>query len=1008
MTTNPKYHVEDIGVTTTMEINSLWYLLMTRLFQIAGKSPPPLQPNTNPYLVYLNPMLNLNFGTIWTLILENAFQESYTTGHLPPIRLANLTSVGVINPDISQFTDFDDIVVNDNMNLQYQSVAATIDRLVTSALFNSNNGLPFLAEYRLDIGDYPYGSWPNTVPPNLPTLSVMLFDPIHSILGNGNNRTGLTLGDGSIFTNPDGTQGTAGNSPNPANPNASTYYAPMPYVEFGVVDGYNPIDSVIYSEGDNIVSIDLTYDYISMNNSWVLTGGSFQGSDVVALPIENQRSIAEFGLKQSNQPLQNVVDPGEIQRYVGTSISFFQHPIPNIVLKPDYTYASSHVVYPGDYITVNAPSLAGVLEDSNGQLLTAASSFFTARVKTIDISWDAENGEDISLTLTFPVVNVSLADWPTGLQDSNGGAMQFMYTTVAPSARTVIGRSRQDSGASLNQSGGDFITNKSGPFVEIVNDTSVTEPDVAFLPIPMFAQIIPNNMTCIDSQGNSVKGDDVLIYQFLVEVNSSSSSDNAENVWMTVLQPDGLTIYDDITPLGQQINILSLISKSHRKEPLALADGVTPSTPLLSELSGMYDIVLHNTSPFPWCPKELFSGLPAPSLSGGVGGGLVAYIYCPVDASGHEFGMSYAGYSYYIPGGGGTVHVTWSSVPGASSYNLYSYLDTTHGLTPNPNTIDILGFAFLLNTGTNTSFNDNGSLVGKANTQPFDNSYTTDAFAFNVTYSDTTPNYQAYEASPASFNFKEGHYYWYVITAVNPNGTETECSQANTPFNRCNSNTNDNTNANGEPDGQAVVQHVQAGTTTTGTNATVMNDTTESWGTNSLIGFSLVYADGPAMGLSEVILSNTATSVTTNAFSIAPDNSGDTYLITASIQLFWPVVPYAQSYNVYRADGGTSISMPTDRATYFQLASGLTTTNFLDDGSYPNGDSMWTSYGGEYRCYTPTVASSNTYSVYVAHSFTSNPANTKTVSALDSNPSTAITVDPSQRRVYQTYPFVAP
>lgn len=156
MTTNPTYHVGSDGATTTIAINSLWYMLSTRLFQIAGKSPPPLQPNTNPYIIYLNPTLGLNFGQLWGYILVNSFQGSYTTGHLPTLQLANLDSSGVINPSIPQgFTDFDGVVVNDNMNIQYMSDSAVMDKLVTSALFNSNQDQPFLAEYRLDIGDSP-------------------------------------------------------------------------------------------------------------------------------------------------------------------------------------------------------------------------------------------------------------------------------------------------------------------------------------------------------------------------------------------------------------------------------------------------------------------------------------------------------------------------------------------------------------------------------------------------------------------------------------------------------------------------------------------------------------------------------------------------------------------------------------------------------------------------------------------------------------------------------------
>ena len=123
-------------------------MLSTRLFAIAGKSPPPYQPNTNPYLVYLNPTLGLRFGQLWADIVVNAFQGSYGTGHLPIFQLANFTDTGILNPDIPQgFTDFDNVVVNDNLNVQYMSISAMLDRLVTSALFNlpANTSLSWLS-----------------------------------------------------------------------------------------------------------------------------------------------------------------------------------------------------------------------------------------------------------------------------------------------------------------------------------------------------------------------------------------------------------------------------------------------------------------------------------------------------------------------------------------------------------------------------------------------------------------------------------------------------------------------------------------------------------------------------------------------------------------------------------------------------------------------------------------------------------------------------------------------
>lgn len=1083
MTTNPTYHDGPDGQTTTMEVYGLFFELQMRLFQIAGKSPPPLQPNTNPYLVYLNPTLGLRFGQLWAMILVNAFQNNYSTGHLPAIGLGNLTPTGAVNPAIGQFTDFDPTVVNDNMNFQYYNISATVDRLVTSALFNPNNGTPFLSEYRLDIGDevtYAFttlsssaaahattihvtsatgfstsvstgyvsgtpvtsmtvglgatdqetvyiasvsgntitlvspglvhshssgetvGTPANIYQPPLPTLTVMLFDPAHSMLGNGRNRTGLLMGDGSIFTNPDGTSGSAGNSPNTSNPNQTTFYAPMSYAEFGDADGYIPIDTVIFSEGDNFVSVDLTYDFLGMNNSWVLVGGSFLGSDVVALPIDNQRSIAEFGLKQTNQQLNNVVDQGEIQRYVGTSINFFQHPIPNITIHPDYVYASSHMLYPGDYILINAPSLMGIIEDSNGNTFEGTydsngdliSYAFTARTKTIAITWDADNGEDITLIFTFPILNVPLGPgWEnyfdnTAQYGSAGGAIQFMYTAVLPSGKTVIGRGQQQLAGASFQAGGDFITNKASPVYPDVNDSGSggdgnVVADFKAQTIPMFATDVPNNLNISvdtpsgggasvfssstvladtnalwtpnlyvgmkltytsgpavgqsqeilsntnvtittntfspapDASGDSYqvipttmsqKADDVLIYQFTAEVDSatgvasasatSGGVSTASDVWMTVIQPDGMTIFDGILDVNQIGNILTPISKSHSSPPYSGA-----SAPFVNDVSGNYQVIFRNSVANPWCPNPLLSTLvPAAATTNSVpiiGSGLW-YLYCAIDSNGNEFAMSQptAGIDPLT----GPLKLVWpvaidpATGNPATGYNVYKYLAFTS--TNNP---DIMDFLFYAYTNTN-SYSDSlpSGQAGTANTQSFLSEY-----GLNVEYNGLPLN---------GSNIVTGDQYWYCVTAINPEGIESESSQEGTPY------SGNNTVA--QPNGNQI----------------------------------------PEPGTPQ------------------------------QIEIDWPTIPYATSYNVYRATGSGG-NMPA-RSSFGQIATGLTNTSLWDDGTLIPDDTMHP------PSETATLVSNISYTAYVNTSFQPESSFTQSITAQANNPATVSKYDPTQQRVY--------
>ena len=71
------------------------------------------------------------------------------------------------------------------------------------------------------------------------------------------------------------------------------------------------------------------------------------------------------------------------------------------------------------------------------------------------------------------------------------------------------------------------------------------------------------------------------------------------------------------------------------------------------------------------------------------------------------------------------------------------------------------------------------------------------------------------------------------------------------------------------------------GTTTSGTTSTVLQDASASWTTNQYAGGVLTYTSGPASGQRAAISSNTANTVTTQAFGSTPDSSGDTFLITS-------------------------------------------------------------------------------------------------------------------------------
>ena len=70
------------------------------------------------------------------------------------------------------------------------------------------------------------------------------------------------------------------------------------------------------------------------------------------------------------------------------------------------------------------------------------------------------------------------------------------------------------------------------------------------------------------------------------------------------------------------------------------------------------------------------------------------------------------------------------------------------------------------------------------------------------------------------------------------------------------------------------------GKTTAGTTSTVLQDSNLGATSGSLVGLYLQYTSGPAAGKSQLITSNTATTITTAAFSPVPSGSGDNFVVT--------------------------------------------------------------------------------------------------------------------------------
>ena len=108
------------------------------------------------------------------------------------------------------------------------------------------------------------------------------------------------------------------------------------------------------------------------------------------------------------------------------------------------------------------------------------------------------------------------------------------------------------------------------------------------------------------------------------------------------------------------------------------------------------------------------------------------------------------------------------------------------------------------------------------------------------------------------------------------------------------------------------------GTSTTGTTATVLQDTGADWTAGEWVGDDLEYTSGPAMGQSRPITANTATSVTTAAFSPAPTlTGGDSFsLVTdqATLSLTDGVHSATVAYS-----GGPTASVTVDGNTVDEL-----------------------------------------------------------------------------------------
>src|SRR5579875_71000 len=526
----------ETGVQTTIYVESYWKLLEYRLVKIEGLAPPPFAPNTNPYLVRLNPLLNLTFGYLFDFLVWNGFTQSYSTGHLPPIVPGTVYSL------------FDNATVNDQLILQYFSVASAIERLWQSALFDSSSSTaPYIAEALLD-----------TIP-FYPTLNIEYYDPIQSAFGIGQNKTGQPVGNGpnTIY-----------------DPRASS---PTP--------GSAPVDTIIFSEAENIVSATLEYDYDDMANSFVYSGANFRGAQIVAVPVENPSSIAQLGLKQQNKTLGNVIDPEEINTYIKDVTPLFQRPIPNIVIKAESTFAPPDTygsptypqlprINPGDLVILNIPSFVGVVKDMNGNVLSQPN--FVARVRRISVTWDTQNGEDVTYTFILPIVASTV----------HGEGTQFLYPQTNPSGNSIAARYAQQIHDSVYNPPEGPIENVSLTFpLSLKNNnifylnSNLLIPGVAVAPVDITAQVM--TLKTFGSVVSQYFPEQALIEGLWVTIYTTTPS--IQNVYLRCVQPDGIVFYDAPIQTNYKIDLLpSLISARNS------------SGDLVNNLSGKYLFVISN------------------------------------------------------------------------------------------------------------------------------------------------------------------------------------------------------------------------------------------------------------------------------------------------------------------------------------------------------------------------------------------------------------------------------
>ena len=191
------------------------------------------------------------------------------------------------------------------------------------------------------------------------------------------------------------------------------------------------------------------------------------------------------------------------------------------------------------------------------------------------------------------------------------------------------------------------------------------------------------------------------------------------------------------------------------------------------------------------------------------------------------------------------------------------------------------------------------------------------------------------------------------------------------------------------------------GTTTTGTTATTLQDTSAAWTSGQFAPtggqvYYLMYTSGPAAGEYLQIISNTATSITTAAFTTAPSpNGGDTFEITGGIPN--PVEYYhqfLQQLNNYKTSdynpitsssvpkisfsiNGTAYSVPLNfTGSTFTGTTSSATANVLTDSAASWTTNQWAGYTLEYTSGPAAgeelVIASNTATTITTASF--NPA----------------------------------